>query len=140
LRRERHIHVPATLVAIEKLNILDRCHYFRDDIIGLLHGSGLVVSGVPDAGAPLGLTPNQQVTNGLACNGKPATLAAPLSDYLSRGKQGLVISNLIDQSSAGGYDTFDSQENDDHNPARVKPRHVFNLGFGTDRLVHAEGT
>ena len=29
--------------------------------------------------------------------------------------------------------------NDDHNPARVKPRNVLNLGFGTDDLLHKEG-
>ena len=30
-------------------------------------------------------------------------------------------------------------ENDDHNPDRVKPRNVFNLGVGTDNLFHREG-
>jgi hypothetical protein len=30
------------------------------------------------------------------------------------------------------------QENDDHNPDRVKPRHVFNLAVGTDNLFHTE--
>ena len=39
----------------------------------------------------------------------------------------------------GGYANFPSQENDDHNPDRVKPRNVFNLGVGTDNLLHAEG-
>jgi hypothetical protein len=39
----------------------------------------------------------------------------------------------------GGYDNFPSQENDDHNPDRVKPSNVFNLGFGTDNLFHREG-
>ena len=39
----------------------------------------------------------------------------------------------------GGYGAFPSQENDDHNPDRVKPRNVFNLGVGTDNLFHAEG-
>ena len=29
-------------------------------------------------------------------------------------------------------------ENDDHNPDRVKPRNVFNLGAGTDNLFHRE--
>ena len=29
-------------------------------------------------------------------------------------------------------------ENDDHNPDRVKPRNVFNLGIGTDNLFHTE--
>jgi hypothetical protein len=41
------------------------------------YDSGLVVSGVPDAGAALALTPNQQVTIGLACNGTLATIANP---------------------------------------------------------------
>jgi hypothetical protein len=31
------------------------------------------------------------------------------------------------------------QEDDDHNPDRVRPRHVFNLGLGTDNLLHSEG-
>jgi outer membrane receptor protein involved in Fe transport len=32
-------------------------------------------------------------------------------------------------------------ENDDHNPDRVKARSVFNLGIGTDNLLHqTEGT
>jgi hypothetical protein len=30
-------------------------------------------------------------------------------------------------------------EQDDHNPDRVKPRNLFNLGIGTDNLLHAEG-
>jgi hypothetical protein len=39
----------------------------------------------------------------------------------------------------GGYDNFPSQENDDHNPDRVKPRNVFNLSVGSDNLTHREG-
>jgi len=39
----------------------------------------------------------------------------------------------------GGYDNFPSKENDDHNPDRVKPRSLFNLGVGTDNLLHSEG-
>jgi len=31
------------------------------------------------------------------------------------------------------------QENNDHNPDRVKPRNLFNVGIGTDNLLHAEG-
>jgi hypothetical protein len=30
------------------------------------------------------------------------------------------------------------QEDDDHNPDRVKPRHVFNLGVGSDNVFHSE--
>jgi hypothetical protein len=95
---------------------------------------------VPDAGAALGLTPNQQVTIGLACNGVFATVAAPLSDCTnSNGTMGKVTSKLI-VLPQGGYGSFPTQENDDHNPARVTPRNIFNLGIGTDNLTHREGT
>jgi hypothetical protein len=103
------------------------------------YDSGLVVSGVPDAGAALALTPNQQVSIGLACNGVFATVANPLSDCVSPGGQiGTVTSKLI-ALPQGGYGNFPSQENDDHNPDRVKPRNVFNLGIGSDNLLHSEG-
>jgi hypothetical protein len=103
------------------------------------YDSGLVVSGIPDAGAALALTPNQQVSIGLACNGVLATALNPISDCLAPGgKIGSVTSKLITLPQ-GGYDSFASQENDDHNPDRVKPRHVFNLGIGADNLLHREG-
>ncbi|HEY6391792.1 MAG TPA: hypothetical protein VIX89_10970 [Bryobacteraceae bacterium] len=92
------------------------------------YDSGLVVSGVPDAGAALALTPNQQVTIGLACNGTFATLANPLTGCT----KGAVTSKLINLPQG--------DENDDHNPARVKPRNILNLGIGTDNLFHSEGT
>jgi len=102
------------------------------------YDSGLVVSGVPDAGAALALTPNQQVSIGLACNGVSATVDNPLSDCSnSDGTIGKVTSKLI-RFPQGGYGNFPSQENDDHNPARVQPRHVLNLGLGTDNLFHTE--
>jgi hypothetical protein len=89
--------------------------------------SGLVVSGVADANDALALTPNQQVTIGLACDGTYATLTSPLTSC-----GGTVTSKLITLPQAG-------QGQDDHNPDRVKPRNVFNLGIGTDNLLHAEG-
>jgi len=108
------------------------------------YDSGLVVSGVPDAGSALiggsaGLTPNQQVSIGLACNGVYATVDNPISDCVGpNGAQGLVTSKLLTLRQ-GGYDNFPSQENDDHNPDRVKPRNVFDMGIGTDNLFHREG-
>ena len=53
------------------------------------YDSGLVVSGVPDAGAAMiggsaGMSPNQQVSIGLACNGVFATVANPISDCAER--------------------------------------------------------
>ena len=98
--------------------------------------SGLVVSGVPDAGAALALTPNQQMTIGLACNGVAATVSSPLTDCTGAGgKQGVVTSKLITLPQ-GGYGPFASAENDDHNPDRVKPRNILDLGIGTDNLLH----
>jgi hypothetical protein len=29
-------------------------------------------------------------------------------------------------------------EDDDHNPPRIAPRHLFDIGVGTDNLVHTE--
>jgi hypothetical protein len=102
--------------------------------------SGLVVSGVPDAGFALtGLTPNQQVSIGLACNGTLATLASPLTNCTNpNGTMGAVTSKLVTLPQ-GGYGPFASQENDDHNPDRVKSRSILNLGIGTDNLLHREG-
>jgi hypothetical protein len=91
------------------------------------YDSGLVVSGVPDSAAALALTPNQQVTIGLACAGTPATAVAPIVS-----SSGPVTSKLVELPSP---DTA----NADHNPARVKPRNVLNLGLGTDNLLHKEG-
>jgi hypothetical protein len=92
------------------------------------YDSGMVVSGVPDSGfAIMALTPAQQVTIGLACGGKYATYANPITAC-----NGLVTSKLLTLPQAG-------KENDDHNPDRVKPRNVFNLGIGTDNLMHSEG-
>ena len=96
------------------------------------YDSGLVVSGVPDAGAALELTPHQQVSVGLACNGVPATVAKPLL-----GCNGTVTSTLLNLPQ-GGYGNVPTQSNADHNPARVKPRNVFDLGLGTDNLTHTE--
>jgi hypothetical protein len=104
------------------------------------YDSGLVVSGIPDAGAAMALlTPNQQVSIGLACNGVFATVDAPITDCTNAdGRQGKVTSKLLTLPQ-GGYRPFPSEENDDHNPDRVRPRNLFNLGIGTDNLLHADG-
>ena len=104
------------------------------------YDSGLVVSGIPDAGAAFALlTPYQQVSVGLACNGVHATVAVPLTTCVSPdGSLGKATSKYITLPQ-GGYAGFPSQENDDHNPDRVKPRNILNLGVGTDNLLHAEG-
>jgi hypothetical protein len=68
-----------------------------------------------------------------------ATVATPITDCSNAdGSQGKVTSKLLTLPQ-GGYGPFPSQENDDHNPDRVKPRNLFNLGIGTDNLLHADG-
>jgi hypothetical protein len=99
------------------------------------YDSGLVVSGIPDAGAALTiLTPNQQTSIGLACGGVYATPNNPLT---TSNCNGTVTSTLLTLPQ-GGYNGIPSQENDDHNPDRVKPRNVLDLGIGTDNLLHTE--
>ena len=95
------------------------------------YDSGLVVSGIPDSDAALALSPNQQATLGLSCGSNVATYGnGGLSPDICGNSP--ILSKLITLPQAG-------QENDDHNPDRVKPRHVFNLGIGTDNLFHKEG-
>ena len=94
------------------------------------YDSGLVVSGIPDSDAALDLTPNQQATLGLSCGGAFATYGGDgLNSAICATNP--VLSKLITLPQAG-------QEDDDHNPDRVKPRHVFNLGVGSDNVFHSE--
>ena len=50
----------------------------------------------------------------------------------ARACKGAVTSTLLTLPAAG-------TGNNDHNPDRVKPREVLNIGFGTDNLLHREG-
>jgi Carboxypeptidase regulatory-like domain len=94
------------------------------------YDSGLVVSGVPDSDAALALTPNQQATIGLSCGNNVATYAnSGLSPSICGSNP--VLSKLLTLPQAG-------TENDDHNPDRVQPRNIFNLGIGSDNLFHSE--
>lgn len=98
-------------------------------ILTYRYDSGLVVSGISDAAAAMDtslVSPNQQVSIGLACNGVFATPNNPITSCNSN-----VTSKLLTLPQTG-------QENDDHNPDRVKPRSLFNLGLGTDNLFHSE--
>ncbi|PWU04483.1 MAG: TonB-dependent receptor [Terriglobia bacterium] len=94
------------------------------------YDSGLVVSGVPDSEAALTiLSPAQQTSIGLSCGSLVATFSSGLGTDDCAGKQ--VVSKFLTLPQAGA-------EDDDHNPDRVRPRHVFNIGFGTDNLFHSE--
>jgi hypothetical protein len=94
------------------------------------YDSGLVVSGVPDSDAALALSPNQQATIGLSCGSNIATYAnGGLTPTICGTSP--VLSKLLTLPQAG-------QEDNDHNPDRVKARNVFNLGLGSDNLFHSE--
>jgi hypothetical protein len=91
------------------------------------YDSGLV-AGLNDVAEALTLSAAQQASIGFACDGVTASYYAPPITSCN----GVGTSKLLTLPQTGA-------EDDDHNPDRVKARHVFNLGLGTDNLLHAEG-
>jgi hypothetical protein len=91
------------------------------------YDSGLV-AGLNDVAEALTLTGAQQASIGFACDGITASYYAPPITSCN----GPGTSKLLTLPQTGA-------EDDDHNPDRVKPRNIFNLGVGTDNLFHAEG-
>jgi hypothetical protein len=91
------------------------------------YDSGLVAGAVPDFASALELTGDQQAAIGLFCGSTVATRDSPISSCSStdRGAKRLVI-------------PADGTEDDVNNPARVAPRHIFDLGFGADNLFHSD--
>jgi hypothetical protein len=103
------------------------------------YDSGLVAGSVPFAGSSdptnpnfqvnlSGLTADQQFQAGLICNGQRATPTAPLPATCP-GSQ--FSSSLVSIPAPG-------TENDDQNPPRIAPRHVFDLAVGHDDLLHGD--
>ncbi len=107
--------------------------------------SGLVAGPVPCAGGeacpngPLGtdsvvdvanLTPDQQFEGGLYCGSVHATPTTPISpnDLCPANLYG---SSLVSIPAPG-------TENNDHNPQRIAPRNLFDIGVGHDNLFHTE--
>jgi hypothetical protein len=91
------------------------------------YDSGLVAGSVPDFATALTLTPDQQAAIGLFCGSTFATPAQGLTSCSSPvfGAARLVI------PAAG-------TENDDTNPPRIAPRHLFDVGVGVDSLLKSE--
>lgn len=111
------------------------------------YDSGLVAGAVPCAGGncnngPLGsdtvvdasvITPDQQFQAGLFCGAVRATPTTPISSALGP--------NLCPATQYGS--TFLSipapgTEDDDHNPPRVAPRHLFDLSVGDDNIFRGD--
>ena len=96
------------------------------------YDNGLVAGAVPvaDIGSPVdltGITADQQIQAGLMCGSQVPTLTAPLTSC----DPSLYHSTRISLPAPG-------TEDDDHNPPRVAPRHLFDLGFGHDNLFHGD--
>jgi hypothetical protein len=93
------------------------------------YDSGLVAGAVPfavDTTTPVdltGLTADQQIQAGLFCGTQFPTLTAPLGSCAPS----QFGSTLVTIPAPG-------TENDDHNPPRIAPRHLFDLAVGDDNL------
>ena len=87
------------------------------------NGSGSVV----DVSA---LTPDQQFQSGLYCGSVHATQTMPISPngLCPASEYG---SSLLNIPAAG-------KENDDHNPARIAPRNLFDMAIGHDNLFNGD--
>jgi len=97
------------------------------------YDSGLVAGAVPfavDTTTPVdltGLSADQQLQAGLFCGTQHPTLSAPLTKCAPS----LYGSTLVKIPAPG-------TENDDHNPPRIAPRHLFDLSVGDDNLFHGD--
>jgi outer membrane receptor protein involved in Fe transport len=92
------------------------------------YDSGIVSGAVPDLASVLGLTGDQQGQIGFYCGGQVASAGNPIASCDPSAKWG---TKLVKIPAAG-------TENDDLNPARVNPRHIFSAAVGSDNLFHTE--
>lgn len=95
------------------------------------YDSGIVSNAVPDLASLLALTPDQQQMIGFYCNGQTATLSNPITTSSCPAGSTEYGAKLVNIPAPG-------TENDDRNPARVKPRHLLNAGIGSDNLFHTD--
>ena len=97
------------------------------------YDSGLVAGAVPfatDTTTPVdltGVTGDQQLQAGLFCGSQRPTLSTPLSTC-APSQYG---SNLVKIPAPG-------TENDDHNPPRISPRHLFDIAIGDDNILRGD--
>jgi hypothetical protein len=97
------------------------------------YDSGLVAGSVPfatDTSTPVdltGLSADQQLQAGLFCGSQHPTLSQPLTTC-APSQYG---SNLVKIPAPG-------TENDDHNPPRIAPRHLFDVAVGDDNLFKGD--
>jgi len=90
------------------------------------YDSGLVSGAVTNVDDALALTAAQQAAIGFFCGGRQATLNKPIATCDPSQPNGAVRFRIPKEGTG----------NDDLNPPRVAPRHIFNIGAGTDDLFH----
>jgi hypothetical protein len=97
------------------------------------YDSGLVAGAAPfatDSTTPVnltGLTADQQIQAGLFCGNQFPTLSSPLTTCAPS----LYGSKYVQIPAPG-------TENDDKNPPRIQPRHLFDLAVGHDNLFNGD--
>lgn len=91
------------------------------------YDSGLVSSAIGDVLDLLPLTPAQQTAAGVSCGGVPATATG---GFTSCAPGSIAASRLV-VPAAGAGDPL-------NNPGRVAPRHLLDLGLGTDNLLRGD--
>jgi hypothetical protein len=93
------------------------------------YDSGLVAGAVTSLDDALSLTAAQQAAIGFFCGGQRATVYQALdATTCTATNYGATRLNIPKEGT----------ENDDTNPPRIAPRHLFDVAFGTDNLLHAE--
>ena len=90
------------------------------------YDSGLVAGSVGSIDDALALTGDQQAAIGFFCGGIVATRNAPIASCPSGGG----ATRLVIPAEGTADDVT--------NPPRIAPRHLFDLGFGADNVLHGD--
>jgi hypothetical protein len=93
------------------------------------YDSGLVAGDVADLSSVLGLTGAEQLAIGFRCGN-----AVPTPDNALTSAE----CNDSNYSAVRVKIPAPGTEDDDHNPPRIAPRNIFDLGFGVDNLLHRQ--
>ncbi len=91
------------------------------------YDSGLVAGSVPDFATALGLSADEQQQIGLFCGNVFATISSPITTCSSAHRGALRLRIPADGTA-----------NDVTNPARIAPRNLFDLSFGSDNLNRSD--
>jgi hypothetical protein len=93
------------------------------------YDSGLVSGAVPDFDTALTFSGDQQAQIGLFCGSVFASPTQPIISCSDTNRGALRVNIPADGTA-----------NDDTNPPRIAPRHLFDFSAGTDNLFRSEGT